>query len=68
MNKKEEYVKLDDVMALLMADINHLDADKKNIVGNGTIAQIQRTMADALRKHSSSMLDNVMNHLRRYEF
>lgn len=67
-NKKEEYVKLDDVIALFVADIDHLDADRKNIVGDDVRAQIQRTMADALRKHSSSMMDNVLNHLRRYTF
>lgn len=66
--KPTEYVKLDDVIALFLADIDHLDTDKKKIVGEGTIAQIQRTMADSLRKHSSSMMDNVLNHLRRYTF
>ena len=66
--KPAEYVKLDDVIALFISDIDHIDADKKNIVGNGAIAQIQRTMADALRKHSSNMMTNVLNYLRRYEF
>lgn len=28
-DKKEEYVKLDDVIALFVADIDHLDADRK---------------------------------------
>lgn len=66
--KPDEYVKLDDVIALFVADMNHLDADRKNIVGDDVRAQIQRTMADSLRKHSSSLMAIAMNKLKRYEF
>lgn len=66
--KPTEYVKLDDVIALFVADMDHLDADRKEIVGDDVRAQIQRTMSDSLRKHSSSLMNIAINHLKRYEF
>lgn len=67
-NKKEEYVKLDDVIALFIADMDHLDADRKEIVGDDVRALIHRTMSDSLRKHSSSLMTIALNKLKRYEF
>lgn len=66
--KPTEYVKLDDVIALFVADMDHLDADRKEIVGDDVRAQLQRTMSDSLRKHSSSLMNIAINHLKRYEF
>lgn len=66
--KPTEYVKLDDVIALFVADMDHLDADRKEIVGDNVRAQIQRTMADSLKKHSSSLMTIALNKLKRYEF
>lgn len=66
--KPDEYVKLDDVIALFVADMNQLDADCKEIVGDDTRAQIQRIMADSLKKHSSSLMAIALNKLKRYEF
>lgn len=66
--KPTEYVKLDDVIALFVADMDHLDADRKEIVGDDVRAQLQRTMADSLKKHSSSLMTITLNKLKRYEF
>lgn len=66
--KPTEYVKLDDVIALFVADMDHLDADRKEIVGDDVRAQLQRTMSDSLRKHSSSLMTIALNKLKRYEF
>lgn len=58
-----EYVKLDDVIALFMADIDSLTKDKNAIEGYGTSAQIARAMADALIKHSSNLMKLSMEKL-----
>lgn len=58
-----EYVKLDDVIALFMADIDSLTKDKNAIKGNDTNAQVSRAMADALIKHSSNLMTISMEKL-----
>lgn len=66
--KPAEYVKLDDVIALFVADMNQLDANRKEIVGDDVRAHIQRTMTDSLKNHSSNLMTIALHKLKRYEF
>lgn len=58
-----EYVKLDDVIALFMADIDSLTKDKNAIKGDDTDSQVERALADALIKHSSNLMTISMEKL-----
>lgn len=65
---KTAYVKLEDLLTMLSADLKNINDEKAEIKGDDINAQVRQTICDILAQHSSVLTMTVMNHLKTYEF
>lgn len=65
---KTNYVKLDDVLALLSADLKNTNDSKAQLIGDDINAQSGRAACDILAQHTSVLTMTVMGCLKTYEF
>lgn len=65
---KTKYVKLEDLLGLLSADLKNTNDSKAQVIGDDISAKSRRAACDILAKHSSVLMMTVMNHLKTYEF
>lgn len=65
---KTAYVKLEDLLALLSADLQNTNDSKAKLVGDDISAQSGRAACDILARHTSVLTMAVMSYLKTYEF
>lgn len=65
---KTKYVKLEDILALLSADLKNTNDSKAQLIGDDIAAKSGRATCDILAKHTSVLLMTALNHLKIYEF
>ena len=65
---KTIYVKLEDVLALLGADLKNTNDSKAQLTGDDISAKSGRAACDILAQHTSVLTMTVMNRLKTYEF
>lgn len=65
---KNTYVKLEDVLALLSADLKNTNDAKAEIKGDDINAQSIRAVGNILAQHTSVLTMTVMSLLKTYEF
>ena len=62
------YVKLEDLLAMLSADLKNTNDSKAQLTGDDISAKSGRAACDILAKHTSVLLMTALNHLKTYEF
>lgn len=65
---KTIYVKLEDVLALLGADLKNTNDSKAQLTGDDISAKSGRAACDILAQHTSVLTMTVMSRLKTYEF
>ena len=65
---KTAYVKLEDLLALLSADLKNTNDSKAQLIGDGISAKSERAACDILAYHTSVLTMTVMSRLKTYEF
>lgn len=65
---KSTYVKLEDVLALLSADLKNTNDSKAQLIGDDISAKSGRAACDILAQHTSVLTMAVMSRLKTYEF
>ena len=65
---KTKYVKFEDVLALLSADLKNTNDAKSKIEGDDINARSRKVACDILAQHTSVLTMTVMNRLKIYEF
>lgn len=65
---KTTYVKLEDLLTMLSADLKNTNDSKAQLIGDDISAKSGRAACDILAQHTSVLTMAVMNHLKTYEF
>ena len=65
---KTKYVKLEDLLGLLSADLKNTNDSKAQVIGDDISAKSRRAACDILAYHTSVLTMTVTNHLKAYEF
>lgn len=65
---KTTYVKLEDLLTMLSADLKNTNDSKAQLIGDDLAAKSGRAACDILSQHTSVFMMTVMNHLKTYEF
>lgn len=65
---KTTYVKLEDLLTMLSADLKNTNDSKAQFIGDDISAKSGRATCDFLAQHTSVLTMTVMNHLKTYEF
>lgn len=65
---KTTYVKLEDLLTMLSADLKNTNDAKAQFIGDDINAQSGRAACDILAQHTAVLTMTVMNHLKTYEF
>lgn len=65
---KTTYVKLEDLLTMLSADLKNTNDSKAQLIGDDISSKSGRAACDILAQHTSVLTMNVMNHLKTYEF
>lgn len=65
---KTIYVKLNDVLALLSADLKNANDSKAQLIGDDISAKSGRAACDILAQHTAVLTMNVLGCLETYEF
>lgn len=65
---KTKYVKLEDLLAMLSADLKNTNDSKAQLTGDDISAKSGRAACDILAQHTAALTMTVMNHLKTYEF
>lgn len=65
---KTKYVKLEDLLALLSADLKNTNDSKAQLTGDDISAKSGRAACDILAQHTSVLTMTVMSRLKTYEF
>lgn len=65
---KTAYVKLEDLLAMLSADLKNTNDSKAKLIGDDLAAKSGRAACDILAQHTSVLTMTVMSHLKTYEF
>ena len=65
---KTIYVKLNDVLALLSADLKNVNDYKAQLTGDDISAKSGRTACNILAQHTSALMINLLGCLETYEF
>ena len=65
---KIKYVKLEDLLGLLNADLKNTNDSKAQVIGDDISAKYRRAACDVLAKHTSVLTMTVMSRLKTYEF
>lgn len=65
---KTTYVKLEDLLTLLSADLQNTNDSKAQVIGDDISAKYGRAACDILAKHTSVLTMTVMSRLKTYEF
>ena len=65
---KTKYVKLEDLLVLLSADLKNTNDSKAQLIGDDLAAKSGRAACDILAQHTAVLTMAVMNRLKTYEF
>lgn len=65
---KATYVKLEDLLTMLSADLKNTNDSKAQLIGDDLTAKSGRAACDILAQHTSVLTMTVMNRLKIYEF
>lgn len=65
---KTKYVKLEDLLGLLSADLKNTNDSKAQLIGDDLAAKSGRAACDILAQHTAVLTMAVMNRLKTYEF
>lgn len=65
---KTTYVKLEDLLTMLSADLKNTNDSKAQLTGNDISAKSGRAACDILAQHTSVLMMTVMSRLKTYEF
>lgn len=65
---KTAYVKLEDLLAMLSADLKNTNDSKAQLTGDDISAKSGRAACDILAQHTSVLTMTVMSRLKTYEF
>lgn len=65
---KTTYVKLEDLLSLLSADLKNTNDAKAQLIGDDISAQSGRAACDILAQHTAVLTMTVMGCLKTYEF
>lgn len=65
---KTKYVKLEDLLTMLSADLKNTNDSKAQFIGNDIAAKLGRAACDILAQHTAIFMITVMNHMKTYEF
>lgn len=65
---KTKYVKLEDLLTMLSADLKNTNDSKAKLIGDDIAAESGRAACDILAQHTAVFTMTVMNHLKIYEF
>lgn len=65
---KTTYVKLEDLLNLLSADLKNTNDSKAQLTGDDISAKSGRAACDILAQHTSVLTMTVMSRLKTYEF
>lgn len=65
---KTTYVKLEDLLTMLSADLKNTNDSKAQLIGDDLAAKSGRAACDILAQHTAVLTMAVMNRLKTYEF
>lgn len=65
---KTTYVKLEDLLTMLSADLKNTNDSKAELIGDDLAAKSGRAACDILAQHTAVLTMNIMNRLKTYEF
>lgn len=65
---KTTYVKLEDLLGLLSADLKNTNDSKAQLIGDDISTKSGRAACDILAQHTSVLTMTVMSRLKTYEF
>lgn len=65
---KTTYVKLEDLLTMLSADLKNTNDSKAELIGDDLAAKSGRAACDILAQHTAVLTMAVMNRLKTYEF
>lgn len=65
---KTKYVKLEDLLTMLSADLKNTNDSKAQLIGDDISAKSGRAACDILVQHTSVLTMAVMSRLKTYEF
>ena len=65
---KTTYVKLEDLLTMLSADLKNTNDSKAQLIGDDLAAKSGRAACDILAQHTAVLTMNIMNRLKTYEF
>lgn len=65
---KTTYVKLEDLLTMLSADLKNTNDSKAQLIGDDISAKSGRAACDILAQHTSVLTMTVMSRLKTYEF
>lgn len=65
---KTTYVKLEDLLTMLSADLKNTNDSKAQLTGDDISAKSGRAACDILAQHTSVLTMTVMSRLKTYEF
>lgn len=65
---KTTYVKLEDLLTMLSADLKNTNDSKAQLTGDDISAKSGRAACDILAQHTSVLMMTVMSRLKTYEF
>lgn len=65
---KTTYVKLEDLLTMLGADLKNTNDSKAQLIGDDLASKSGRAACDILAQHTAVLTMVVMNRLKTYEF